>query len=114
MSRLHGIIPPTTTPFTADGEVDYAAARRQVRWVMDQGVHGIATGGGTGEGHTLDPDEFRRLIAERPRLRQAESQSSPALLSIARGTLSAARQGGGRAGRGGAAGHSGALPVPAG
>ena len=63
MAQLHGIIPPTTTPFTADGEIDFAAARAQVRWMIGQGVHGIATGGSTGEGHTLDPDEFRRLIA---------------------------------------------------
>ncbi|MGH7043661.1 MAG: dihydrodipicolinate synthase family protein [Acetobacteraceae bacterium] len=63
MSKLYGIIPPTTTPFTQDGEIDLAAARAQVRWMIGQGVHGLATGGSTGEGHTLDPDEFRRLIA---------------------------------------------------
>jgi len=64
MSRLYGIIPPTATPFSADGEIDYAAARAQVRWLIGQGVHGLATGGSTGEGHTLDPEEFRRLIVE--------------------------------------------------
>lgn len=64
MATLHGIVPPTATPFTADGEIDFAAARAQVRWLIGQGVHGLATGGSTGEGHTLDVDEFRRLIAE--------------------------------------------------
>ncbi|MFO1026713.1 MAG: dihydrodipicolinate synthase family protein [Acetobacteraceae bacterium] len=64
MSKLFGIIPPTATPFTADGEIDYAAARTQVNWLIGQGVHGLATGGSTGEGHTLDIDEFRRLMAE--------------------------------------------------
>ena len=64
MTRLHGIIPPTTTPFTTDGEIDLIAARAQVRWMIGQGVHGLATGGSTGEGHTLDVDEFRRLIGE--------------------------------------------------
>ena len=63
MSRLYGIIPPTTTPFTADGEIDEQAARTQVRWLLGQGVHGLASGGSTGEGQTLDVDEFRRLIA---------------------------------------------------
>jgi 4-hydroxy-tetrahydrodipicolinate synthase len=63
MTQLRGIIPPTTTPFTTDGEIDLAAVRTQVRWMIGQGVHGLATGGSTGEGHTLDPDEFRRLIA---------------------------------------------------
>ncbi len=63
MARLHGIIPPTTTPFTADGAIDEPAARAQVRWLLDQGVHGLACGGSTGEGQTLDVDEFRRLVA---------------------------------------------------
>lgn len=64
MSDLRGIIPPATTPFTADGEVDCAAARQQVRWLIGEGAHGIAAGGSTGEGQTLDVEEFRRLIAE--------------------------------------------------
>ncbi len=63
MSHLYGIIPPTTTPFTADGAIDEQAARTQVRWLLGQGVHGLASGGSTGEGQTLDVDEFRRLIA---------------------------------------------------
>ena len=63
MSHLFGIIPPTTTPFSADGGVDEPAARAQVRWLLGQGVHGLASGGSTGEGQTLDVDEFRRLIA---------------------------------------------------
>ncbi len=63
MSRLYGIIPPTTTPFTADGAIDEPAARAQMRWLLGQGVHGLASGGSTGEGQTLDVDEFRRLIA---------------------------------------------------
>jgi 4-hydroxy-tetrahydrodipicolinate synthase len=64
MARLHGIVPPTATPFTSDGDIDFHAARAQVRWLIGQGVHGLATGGSTGEGHTLECDEFRRLIAE--------------------------------------------------
>ncbi|MDA8052039.1 MAG: dihydrodipicolinate synthase family protein [Rhodospirillales bacterium] len=64
MPRIHGIIPPVTTPFDPDGAIDFTAARTQVRWMLRQGVHGLAVGGSTGEGHTLDPDEFRRLIAE--------------------------------------------------
>ena len=63
MTKLYGIIPPTTTPFTADGEIDLAAVRAQVRWLIGQGAHGLAAGGSTGEGQTLDVDEFRRLIA---------------------------------------------------
>jgi 4-hydroxy-tetrahydrodipicolinate synthase len=61
--RLSGIIPPMTTSFDADGEIDERAVRAQVRWLIDQGAHGLAAGGSTGEGHTLDADELRRLVA---------------------------------------------------
>jgi 4-hydroxy-tetrahydrodipicolinate synthase len=64
MQKIHGIIPPTTTPFDANGEIDFDAVRAEVRWMLRQGVHGLASGGSTGEGHTLEVDEFRRLIAE--------------------------------------------------
>jgi 4-hydroxy-tetrahydrodipicolinate synthase len=62
-STLHGIIPPMTTPFTADGEVDERAFRAQIRFFLRKGVHGVCVGGSTGEGHTLTRDEFRRLMA---------------------------------------------------
>ncbi|MEM7025861.1 MAG: dihydrodipicolinate synthase family protein [Pseudomonadota bacterium] len=63
VAQLHGIIPPMTTPFDADGELDEGAVRAQVRWLIERGVHGLAAGGSTGEGHTLDADELRRLVA---------------------------------------------------
>ena len=59
---LRGIIPPMTTAFDEDGEIDEVAVRAQVGWMADQGVHGLAVGGSTGEGHALDRDEFFRLI----------------------------------------------------
>jgi 4-hydroxy-tetrahydrodipicolinate synthase len=52
-----------TTPFDADGEIDEVATRAQVRWLLDRGVHGLAAGGSTGEGHTLAADELKRLVA---------------------------------------------------
>jgi len=61
--KLFGIIPPVVTPFTADGQVDEAAFRAQLRFMLEKGVHGVCVGGSTGEGHTLRADEFRRLIA---------------------------------------------------
>ena len=60
---LYGIIPPMTTPFDAAGELDEGAIRAQVRWLIEAGVHGLAAGGSTGEGHALDQDELRRLVA---------------------------------------------------
>ena len=61
-TRITGIVPPLTTPFDQDGEIDEKAFRRQVRFLLDKGVHGVCVGGSTGEGHTLTRDEFRRLI----------------------------------------------------
>jgi 4-hydroxy-tetrahydrodipicolinate synthase len=60
---LSGIIPPMTTPFDGAGELDEGAIRAQVRWLIEAGVHGLAAGGSTGEGHALDQDELRRLVA---------------------------------------------------
>ena len=60
---LHGIIPPMTTPFGADGELKLDLVGGQVDWLVRQGVHGLAAGGSTGEGHALDAAEFRDLIA---------------------------------------------------
>lgn len=60
--QLRGIIPPMTTAFDSNGEIDEAAVRSQVNWMAEQGVHGLAVGGSTGEGHVLDRDEFFRLI----------------------------------------------------
>ncbi|GJD53916.1 4-hydroxy-tetrahydrodipicolinate synthase [Methylobacterium crusticola] len=61
-TKIAGIIPPLTTPFDQDGEIDEKAFRRQVKFFLDKGVHGVCVGGSTGEGHTLTTDEFRRLI----------------------------------------------------
>lgn len=60
--KLFGIVPPTTTSFGPDGEIDEAGIRAQVRFLLGAGVHGLAAGGSTGEGHTLDHDEFVRLM----------------------------------------------------
>jgi 4-hydroxy-tetrahydrodipicolinate synthase len=59
-----GVIPAIPTPFTADGgAVDETALRRIVRHVVDGGVSGIMTTGGTGEFPHLSREE-RRLVTE--------------------------------------------------
>ena len=60
---LQGIIPPVATPFTLDQELDEAALRREVRFMLDAGVHGLTIGGSTGEGHTLSIEESCRLAS---------------------------------------------------
>jgi 4-hydroxy-tetrahydrodipicolinate synthase len=59
---MSGIIPPIVTPFTADGEIDEAAFRGVIRFMIAKKVHGVCVGGSTGEGHTLTAAEFKRLM----------------------------------------------------
>ncbi len=58
---IRGIVPPMTTPFSADGAIDEAAFRAEARFLLASGVHGIAVAGSTGEGHALSTDEVCRL-----------------------------------------------------
>lgn len=59
---LKGVIPAIPTPFTADGgAIDESALRRVVRHVLEGGVHGIMTTGGTGEFPHLSREERRRV-----------------------------------------------------
>ncbi len=59
--KLHGIIPPSPTPFDEEDEVDEFALRAVLRFFLSAKVHGIAVCGSTGEGYTLTPDETRRI-----------------------------------------------------
>jgi 4-hydroxy-tetrahydrodipicolinate synthase len=58
---LFGIIPPMTTPFDENEDIDTKAVGTQVDWLLGAGVHGICFGGSTGEGHALDRDDLRVL-----------------------------------------------------
>src|SRR5436190_16110880 len=51
------------TPFTENGDVDYEAARAHYRRLREGGVGVYVAGGGSGEGHTLVPDEVANLFA---------------------------------------------------
>ena len=62
MSELKGVISPFTTPFSENGEIDYRLVKPQVDWLIDNGVHGLAAGGSTGEGHVLDREEYIKLM----------------------------------------------------
>jgi 4-hydroxy-tetrahydrodipicolinate synthase len=60
---VQGIIPPMTTPFGASGALDLNKVGAQMDWLVAAGAHGVAAGGSTGEGHTLDAGEYRELMA---------------------------------------------------
>ncbi len=62
MSDLKGIIAPFTTPFMDSGAIDLSLVRGQVDWLIENGVHGLAAGGSTGEGHVLDRQEYQALM----------------------------------------------------
>lgn len=61
-AEIGGIVPPIPTPFTADGEIDATAFRGVMRFMLAAGVHGVAVGGSTGEGHAIDGGEARDLL----------------------------------------------------
>ena len=64
MSELQGIIAPFTTPFAPNGEIQYSLIPPQVDWLIENGVHGLAAGGSTGEGHALDRQEYYDLMSK--------------------------------------------------
>ena len=64
MNPIRGIVPPLTTPFDANEDISEHTLRAEVRHLIERaGVHGLAVGGSTGEGHTLSVDELRRSVA---------------------------------------------------
>lgn len=61
--ELAGVIPPATTPFDTSGDILFNAVAGQIDWLINEGSTGVAVGGSTGEGHTLDAEETRDLVA---------------------------------------------------
>lgn len=61
--KIHGIVPPMVTPFAADESLDETLLRAEVEHLISAaGVHGVAVGGSTGEGHALTTDELRQVV----------------------------------------------------
>ncbi len=60
--QLQGILPPMVTPFDHNEAVDTRALAADVDYLLGTGVQGVTVGGSTGEGHTLDTDEARRVV----------------------------------------------------
>jgi 4-hydroxy-tetrahydrodipicolinate synthase len=59
--KIKGVIVPLLTPFDQRGEVDLAAVKRLVEFLIERGVHGLFPGGTTGEGPLLTNQERRQL-----------------------------------------------------
>ncbi len=59
--KFNGLITALITPFR-DGKVDERAFQDLVEWQINEGVHGLAPCGTTGESPTLSYDEHKRVI----------------------------------------------------
>ena len=56
-SDVRGIFSPVVTPFDEREDVDLAAFRAEVRYLLQFGVSGLLVGAATGEGYSLTRDE---------------------------------------------------------
>lgn len=64
MNRLpRGIIPPIVVPFDINDEIDEALLRKDIRFLLTTGIHGLSSGGSTGEGAILSDEELIRCLA---------------------------------------------------
>jgi 4-hydroxy-tetrahydrodipicolinate synthase len=63
VDAIHGLIPPLTTPLTADGQVDDASLERLCTFLLAAGVDGLFVGGSSGEAALLS-DSQRALVIE--------------------------------------------------
>jgi 4-hydroxy-tetrahydrodipicolinate synthase len=62
LNRLRGIFPPILTPQHDDESVDHQSLGRLVRYLLDQGVHGIWATGTTGEFPCFSQDERASVV----------------------------------------------------
>ncbi len=66
--RFQGIYSPVVTPFHPDGSVHWDALAMVIDWLVDKGVHGLITGGSTGENYAqnvAERIEIARFTMER-------------------------------------------------
>ena len=64
MSKIGRLLTAMVTPYTAEGEVDYALARRLAASLVRAGNEGVVVSGTTGEAPLLSDDEKARLWEE--------------------------------------------------
>lgn len=66
--KLQGIYTPVITPFHADGSIDHASLAELIERLVSAGVHGLISGGSTGENYAETVEErleiARFIVAE--------------------------------------------------
>jgi len=60
--RLQGVYTAIVTPFTREGEIDEAGLRRNIDFLVSNGVAGVVACGTTGESATLSWEEHNRVV----------------------------------------------------
>jgi len=62
MERFQGVLVPALTPFKADLSPDKERFVQHCRWLLDQGVDGLAPFGTTSEANSMSADERMELL----------------------------------------------------
>lgn len=62
IEKLKGIIAPITTPFTKEGEVDYAGLKKNMEFYAKSGIQGYLALGSNGENKSLTNDEKVKVL----------------------------------------------------
>ncbi len=60
--KLKGVFAPITTPFTSEGEVDYAALEHNMAFYASSGIQGYLALGSNGENKSLTNDEKLKVL----------------------------------------------------
>lgn len=62
MNKFHGIFPALLTPFDKNGEINYSALKKLVRFNLDKGVNGFYVCGSTSEAFLMSMDERKKVL----------------------------------------------------
>lgn len=62
MKKFEGICAALLTPYDTLGKINHAALKKQVRWLIEQGIDGFYVCGSTGEAFLLSTDERKAIL----------------------------------------------------
>lgn len=79
MYKLEGMYAAIPTPFFEDESVDYEGVKAIVRFLANEGLHGVVAGGSTGEYTVLSMEERKAVI-------KAACEASQGKISVVAGT----------------------------
>ncbi len=77
--NFHGIYTPVVTPYHMDGSVDWDGLADVIDWLIGAGVHGVITGGSTGE-------NYAQTVAERVQIAQFTQERVKGQVALVVGT----------------------------